>query len=97
MWDGGPRKLALSEVEGRLLRRVEPTYSPEWQGEHVSGVVVRVVIDKRGSILQADYVSGPTVLVPAAIEAVRQWKYQPYLLNGEAVEVESTVEISFTP
>jgi len=55
------------------------------------------VIDKSGGVLKADYVSGPTVLVPAAIESVKQWKYQPYLLNGEvAIEVETTVEISFT-
>jgi outer membrane biosynthesis protein TonB len=95
-----PTRVRVSQafMGNRLLHRVEPIYPPEWQGEHVSGVVVvRVVIDKGGSILQADYVSGPTVLVPPAIEAVMQWKYQPYLLNGEAVEVESAAEISFTP
>jgi protein TonB len=54
------------------------------------------VIDKNGGVLNADYASGPPVLVAAAIEAIKQWKYQPYLLNGVLVEVETTVEISFT-
>jgi periplasmic protein TonB len=58
--------------------------------------VVRVVIDKNGGVLNANYVSGPPLLVPAAIEAVKQWKYQQYLIGGEAIEVETMVEISFT-
>jgi TonB family protein len=94
-----PTRVRISQafMGNRLLRRVEPAYPPESQDDHIAGVVVvHVVIDKSGGVLQADYVSGPAVLVPAAIEAVKQWKYQPYLLNGEAVEVESTVDISFT-
>lgn len=94
-----PKCVRVSQafMGNRLLRRVEPAYPPESQVEHIAGVaVVRVVIDKSGGVLQAEYVSGPAVLAPAVIEAVRQWKYQPYLLNGEAVEVESKVEISFT-
>jgi TonB family protein len=90
-------RVSLTVMENRLLSRVEPVYPPQAQAEHIAGVVVaRIVIDKSGGVLNADYVSGPTVLVPAAIEAAKQWKYQPYLLNGELVEVETTVEISFT-
>ena len=94
-----PTRVRVSQafMGNRLLGRVEPAYPSESRGKPIAGVViVRVVIDKSDGVLQADYVSGPAVLVPAAIEAVKQWKYQPYLLNGEAVEVESTVEISFT-
>src|ERR1700690_3058625 len=84
-------------MANRLLSRVEPVYPSEAQSERVAGVVVvRVVTDKSGEVSNADYVSGPPALVPAAIKAVKQWKYQPYLINGESIEVETTVEISFT-
>jgi TonB family protein len=95
-----PQRVRVSQavMGNRLLSRVEADYPPEAQTEHIVGVVVvRVVIDKSGGVLKADSVSGPSVLVPAAIEAVKQWKYQPYLLNGEPFEVETTAEISFTP
>jgi TonB family protein len=94
-----PRRVRVSQtfMETLLLSRVEPIYPPEAQTEHMEGtVVVRVTVDKGGNVYKVKNVSGPPVLVPAAIEAVKQWKYQPYLLNGEATEVESTVEISFT-
>jgi hypothetical protein len=51
--------------------------------------------DKDGSVCRADSVSGSPALVPAAIEAVKQWKYQPYLMGGEQIEVETSVAISF--
>jgi TonB family protein len=94
-----PHRVRISQavMANRLLSRVEPVYQPEAQPEHIVGVVVvRVVIDKSGGVLNADYVSGPPALVPAAVDAVKQWKYQPYLLSGEPFEVETTVEISFT-
>jgi protein TonB len=58
-----------------------------------------VRIDKDGNVFQAEKVSGADLLVPAAIEAVKQWKYKPYLLNWEPwepIEVSTTVEISVT-
>ena len=58
---------------------------------------MKITIDKEGSVYKAEAVSGAPELVPAAIEAVKQWKYQPYLLNGETVEVETTAEVGFTP
>ncbi|MGA9042748.1 MAG: energy transducer TonB [Terriglobales bacterium] len=82
-------------MASRLLSRVEPIYPPEAKTEHVEGVVVlRVTISKDGSVYKAENVSGPPTLVPAAMEAVKQWKYDPFLLNGKPVEVETTV--SFT-
>lgn len=94
-----PWRVRVSQtfMETLLLSRVEPIYPPEAQTEHMEGtVVVRVTVDKGGNVYKVENVSGPPVLVPAAIEAVKQWKYQPYLLNGEAIEVESTVQINFT-
>jgi TonB family protein len=93
-----PTRVRISQavMANRLLSRVEPVYPPQAQTEHIAdGVVVRVVIDKNGGVLNAAYVSGPTVLVPAAIGAVKQWKFQPTLINGEPVEVHTTVEIGF--
>ncbi len=95
-----PSRVRVSQafMANRLLSRADPVYPPESQIEHIAGsVVVRIVIDKSGRRSNADYVSGRPDLAPAAIEAVKQWKYQPYLLNGGAIEVETTVEISFTP
>ena len=90
-------RVSQSFMQTLLLSRVEPLYPPEAQTEHMEGiVVVRVTVDKGGNVYKVENLSGPPVLVPAAIEAVKQWKYQPYLLNGEAIEVESTVEIGFT-
>ncbi len=89
-------RITQAVMANRLLTRVEPVYPPEARSAHITGlVVVRIVIDKNGGVLNADYVSGPPMLVPAAIEAIKQWKYQPFLLNGETVEVETTVEINF--
>jgi TonB family protein len=94
-----PQHVRVSQtlMEKLLLSRVEPIYPPEAHIEHIEGiVVVRVTIDKGGNVYKADSVSGPPVLVPAAIEAAKQWKYQPFLINGGPVEVETTLEISFT-
>ncbi len=80
-----------------LIRRVGPVYPSEVLAKHLEGVaVIKVTIDKEGSVYKAEGVSGPPELIPAAIEAVKQWKYRPYLLGGEPIEVESTAEIGFT-
>jgi TonB family protein len=80
-----------------LLSRIDPVYPAEALAQHVDGpVVLRVRIDKNGNVFQAEKVSGADVLVPAAIEAVKQWKYKPYLLDWEPMEVSTTVEIGVT-
>jgi TonB family protein len=94
-----PARIRVSQnfMASRLLSRVEPVYPPEAKNEHVAGIVVlRATIDKGGSVNKAENVSGPPALVPAAMDAVKQWKYEPYLIGGESVEVETTVEVSFT-
>jgi protein TonB len=62
------------------------------QGE----VVLSAVIDATGQIQNLQLVSGHPMLVPAAIAAVRQWRYKPYLLNGQPVEVETTITVIFS-
>jgi periplasmic protein TonB len=81
-------------MQCRPLNRVEPVYPAGMQ--KVQGtLVLRVRIDKDGNVYKVDKVSGPDALVPAAIEAVKSWKYQPFLLNGERIEVDTTVDLKF--
>src|ERR1700677_2108662 len=80
-----------------LVSKVNPTYPPLARQAHIAGtVVLQVEISKTGDIQNLHLISGHPMLAPAAIEAVKQWKYKPYLLNGEPVEVETTVQVNFT-
>ena len=58
-------------------------------------VVLTAIIDKDGNIENLQLVSGHPMLAPAAINAVKQWRYKPYLLNGQPVEVETTITVNF--
>ena len=83
--------------EGNLIRKVQPTYPAMAKMVHVQGEVVLVaIISKAGTIENLRVVSGHPLLVPAAIEAVAQWRYRPYILNDEAVEVETQITVNFT-
>ena len=80
----------------RLIQEVRPTYPVLAKQTRTQGVVVLdCVIDQQGNVTQMKVVSGHPLLVPAAINAVRQWRYQPTLLNGEPVSVEMQVTVSF--
>lgn len=57
--------------------------------------MLKVNIDKEGTVYKTELISGHPLLAPAAIEAVQQWKYKPYLLNGAPVEVETQVQVNF--
>jgi protein TonB len=59
-------------------------------------VKFEATISKDGSIINLAVVSGPPLLIPAAMEAVKQWKYRPTLLNGEPVEVLTTIDVNFS-
>jgi periplasmic protein TonB len=79
-----------------LLHRVEPVYPhmavlTNMQGE----VKLHALIAKDGTIQSLSVSSGPPILAQAAIDAVRQWRYRPYLLNGQAVEVETFITVNF--
>ncbi|HEY3971487.1 MAG TPA: TonB family protein [Candidatus Sulfotelmatobacter sp.] len=82
---------------GLLVRKVPPTYPPLARQARIQGVVVlQAQISKEGNIENLQLISGHPMLAPAAIEAVKQWKYKPYLLNGEPVEVDTQVQVNFT-
>lgn len=94
-----PQRVRVSQgvSTGLLVRRVNPVYPPLARQARIQGqVLLRAVISKDGSIEGLTLVSGHPMLAPAAIEAVKQWKYKPYLLNGEPVEVDTEVQVNFT-
>src|SRR6202167_5655200 len=82
---------------GLLIRKVSPNYPPLARQARIQGtVILQAQISKDGSIQKRQLIRGHPMLAPAAIEAVKQWKYKPYLLNGEPVEVETQVQVNFT-
>ncbi len=94
-----PQRIRVSSgvVSGLLLRKVNPVYPPLARQARIQGVVIlQAQISKEGNIQNLQLISGHPMLAPAAIEAVKQWKYKPYLLNGEPVEVETQVQVNFT-
>jgi protein TonB len=94
-----PQRVRVSSgvSTGLLVRKVNPNYPPLARQARIQGtVVLQAEISKSGDIQNLRLISGHPMLAPAAIEAVKQWKYKPYLLNGEPVEVETTVQVNFT-
>ena len=80
-----------------LVTKVPPEYPPDAKDQHIQGVVLlRVIIDRQGNVSNIQLISGHPKLAPAAIEAVKQWKYRSYLLNGAPVEIETQVQVNFT-
>jgi periplasmic protein TonB len=83
-------------MEGNLIHRVEPAYPPLAIQTRTQGrVVLQAVISREGRIENLQVISGHPLLVKAAIDAVRQWRYRPYVLNGEPVEVETQLTVNF--
>jgi periplasmic protein TonB len=81
----------------RVLNRVNPVYPPLARQTRISGTVrLHAIIAKDGTVQQLEVMSGHPLLVQAALDAVRQWRYQPTLLNGEPVEVDTTVDVIFS-
>lgn len=89
------------QIPGRVMagqRRtaVNPVYPPEAKKAGLTGsVVMHATISPEGTIQELHVVSGPKELAQAAVEAVKQWTYQPYLLNGTPVEVTTTITVNF--
>jgi periplasmic protein TonB len=84
-------------MEGNLVYRVQPQYPTLARQARVQGIVVlRAVITREGKIANLQVVSGHPLLVQSAMDAVLQWRYRPYYLNNEPVEVETQVTVNFT-
>ncbi len=83
-------------MEGNLILRVQPLYPPLARQARIQGqVVLRAVISRAGAMENLQVLSGHPMLVQSAIDAVKQWRYRPYSLNGEAMEVETQVTVNF--
>ena len=84
-------------AKARLTRQVRPQYPPLARQARIQGTVkLSAIIAKDGSIQKLEVMSGHPLLVPAALSAVKQWRYRPTLLNGEAVEVLTNIDVNFT-
>lgn len=83
-------------MEAYLVHRVQPEYPPVARSARIQGqVLLRAIIAKDGTIENLRVLSGHPMLVAAALNAVRQWRYRPYSLNGESVEVETEITVNF--
>jgi protein TonB len=79
-----------------LVKKVPASYPADARRNLIQGdVELKVLIDTNGAVKDVALLSGPAALAPGAIEAVKQWKYKPYLLNGQPVEMETKVTVSF--
>ena len=84
-------------AQGLLIRQVKPQYPPLAQQARIQGtVVLQAVISKDGAVRDLHVVTGHPLLTQAAIEAVKQWLYRPYYLNGEPVAVDTQINVTFT-
>lgn len=91
-----PLRVSQGVAQGFLVREVKPVYPPLARQARIQGaVILEAIIGKNGSIENLRLVSGHPMLAPAAIEAVRQWRYRPYTLNGQPVDVETQVTVNF--
>jgi protein TonB len=82
---------------GQILQRVEPVYPPLARTTRTQGtVILQAIISRDGVIEQLQLISGHPLLAPAAIDAVRQWRFRPYILNGQPIEVETEITVNFT-
>ena len=94
-----PQRVRVSTgvATGLLIKKVQPNYPPLARQARIQGsVVLQAEISKDGTIQNLQLISGHPMLAPAAIEAVKQWRYKPYLLNGEPVAVDTQVVVNFT-
>src|ERR1700716_2920218 len=94
-----PQRVRVSTgvATGLLIKRVTPNYPQLAKQARIQGhVILQAEISKDGTIQNLQLISGHPMLAPAAIEAVKQWRYKPYLLNGDPVAVETQVGVNFS-
>jgi periplasmic protein TonB len=83
--------------ESLLIRQIKPTYPPLAVSTRTQGtVMMQAMISRDGSIESLEVLSGHPLLVKAAVDAVKQWRYRPFLLNGEPMEVQTRITVNFT-
>jgi protein TonB len=89
-------KISQGVSQGLLIKRVQPKYPPAALAIHAAGAVqIEATINKEGSVTNLKVLSGDAVLARAAVEAVRQWRYKPYYLDGAPVEIQTQITVNF--
>jgi periplasmic protein TonB len=94
-----PQRVRVSSgvSRGNLIHQVQPTYPTIARTAHIQGqVLLEAEISKDGDVVNLHVISGPPLLQASAVEAVKQWKYRPYLLNGEPVVVDTQITVIFS-
>jgi protein TonB len=94
-----PTRVRVSQrvAQGLLVKSVHPKYPEKAREDRIQGtVVLHALISKDGDVVDLSALSGDPLLVKAAVKVVKQWKYKPYLLNGQAVEVDTEIPVNFT-
>jgi bla regulator protein blaR1 len=92
-----PDHVSQKDMSGMVVKKVQPVYPEAAKKAGIQGEVkLKATIGKNGDIENLQVMSGPAELVPSAIEAVKQWKYRPYMKNGQAAEVVTDVDVTFT-
>jgi TonB family protein len=92
-----PVRVSSGVIAGLILHKVDPVYPEDAREAGISGaVVMAAMIDDQGKITKLTVMSGPEKLRYAALDAVNQWTYKPYLLNGKPVFVQTQITVNFT-
>ena len=92
-----PKPVIISHLdEGQIIRRVQPLYPPLARTARIQGpVALHALISREGTIEQLQVLSGHPMLNQAALDAVKQWRFRPYILNGQPIEVETEITVNF--
>jgi len=89
-------RISQGVSQGLLIKRVQPRYPSAALAVHAEGAVqIEATVNKEGNVTNLKVLSGSAVLASAAVEAVRQWRYKPYYLNGEPVEIQTQITVNF--
>ena len=89
-------RVSSGVADGLKIHDVPPDYPREAREKGIQGdVLLQATIDTKGNLTNLKAVQGDPILVKAAMDAVKKWRYRPYILNGEAVDVDTTIKIQF--
>ena len=93
-----PKRLRVSSgvADSLKIHDADPHYPREAKEQGIEGdVILQAIIDTKGTLTILKAVQGDPILVKASLDAVKKWRYRPFILNGEPVEVETTIKIQF--
>jgi protein TonB len=93
-----PQQIRVSHdvMQGLIIKKIQPKYPKDARNQRIQGpVLLQAVISETGDVKDIRLVSGHPLLAPAAIDAVKQWKYRPYQLNGKPVEIVTMITLNF--